>query len=63
MNLFGRTVTVDLSVAPDTLSVEWFNPSTGETTAAGTVTGGANQDFTAPFSGDAVLYISSSGDF
>lgn len=62
MNLFGRTVLVDLSAASGTLSVEWFNPSTGETTAAGTVTGGANLDFTAPFSGAAVLYLSS-GDF
>jgi hypothetical protein len=55
--LFRRTATVDLSAASGTFSVEWFNPSTRETTVAGTVTGGANQDFTAPFPGDAVLYI------
>jgi hypothetical protein len=57
--LFRLTATVDLSAASGTLSVEWFNPSTGETTAAGTITGGANLDFTAPFSGDAVLYTHS----
>jgi len=53
----GGTVTVDLSAAKDALSVEWFNPSTGETTKATEVTGGAKLNLTAPFSGDAVLYI------
>jgi hypothetical protein len=57
--LYRLTVRVDLSAASGALSVEWFNPSTGEITAAGTITGGANQDFTAPFRGDAVLYIRS----
>jgi hypothetical protein len=50
-------VTVDLSATPGELSVEWFNPSTGETIAGGTVVGGASRSFTAPFSGDAVLYL------
>jgi hypothetical protein len=50
-------VTVDLSTTPGDLSVEWFNPSTGETMAGGTTTGGASRSFTAPFSGDAVLYL------
>jgi hypothetical protein len=57
--LFRLTTTVDLSAASGALSVEWFNPSTGATTAAGTIIGGANQNFTAPFRGDAVLYIRS----
>jgi hypothetical protein len=53
----GGSTTVDLSVASGTLDVEWYNPRTGEVTPAGTTTGGSNQNFTAPFSGDAVLHI------
>jgi hypothetical protein len=51
-----ETVKVDLSAASGTLSVEWFNPATGEIIAA-EATGGSIQEFAAPFSGDAVLYI------
>jgi hypothetical protein len=54
----GGSVTVNLSAASGQLSVEWLNPSTGTTSAGGTTTGGASHSFTAPFSGDAVLYIS-----
>jgi hypothetical protein len=54
----GSSVTVDLSAASGELSVEWFNPSTGEVFERGTTTGGASRSFTAPFRGDAVLYIS-----
>jgi hypothetical protein len=50
-------VTVDLSATPGELTVEWFNPGTGEITAGGTATGGAVRRFTAPFAGDAVLYL------
>jgi hypothetical protein len=53
----GGTVTVDLSATPGELSVEWFNPSTGETVAEGTLVGSASGPFIAPFSGNAVLYI------
>lgn len=53
----GGSVTVNLSATPGTLTVEWFNPSTGATTSGGTTTGGTNRSFTAPFGGDAVLYI------
>ena len=53
----GGTATVNLSAASGSLSVEWFNPATGVTTAAASVNGGATRSFTAPFSGDAVLYI------
>ncbi len=53
----GGTVTVDLSAASGALLVEWFNPTTGETVKGDETTGGAKRDFTAPFSGDAVLYI------
>lgn len=53
----GGTATVNLSATSGSLSVEWFNPATGVTTAAASVNGGATRSFTAPFSGDAVLYI------
>jgi hypothetical protein len=54
----GGSVTVDLSAAAGTLAVEWFNPSNGATTPANPTTGGASRSFTAPFRGDAVLYLS-----
>jgi collagenase-like protein with putative collagen-binding domain/uncharacterized protein DUF6298/Big-like domain-containing protein len=53
----GGTVTVDLSAASGSLTIEWFDPSTGQTTAGGTTPAGAVLPFTAPMSGDAVLYI------
>ncbi|MFC1717657.1 DUF6298 domain-containing protein [Candidatus Poribacteria bacterium] len=53
----GGNVTVDLSAASGTLAVEWFDPSTDETTSAEAIAGGGKQDLAAPFSGDAVLYI------
>jgi hypothetical protein len=37
--------------------VEWFSPSTGLATNGGAIFGGAQQSFTPPFSGDAVLYL------
>jgi hypothetical protein len=39
------------------LSVEWFNPQKGTTVDAPMVFGGDTQTFSAPFTGDAVLYI------
>jgi hypothetical protein len=53
----GGTFTVNLSATTRALNVEWFNPLTGGTTAGGAITGGSTKSFTAPFSGDAVLYI------
>src|SRR5260370_11583680 len=53
----GGTVTVNLSGTTRSLNVEWFKPATGAATAGGAITGGATKTFTAPFSGDAVLYI------
>lgn len=53
----GGNVTVDVSATAGELNSEWFNPETGETTNAGPVTGGASRAFTAPFAGDAVLYL------
>ena len=42
-----------------TYGVEWYNTATGVATATGTVNGGTKRSFTAPFSGDAVLYLKS----
>lgn len=50
-------VKVDLSGSPVELMVEWFNPANGTIIDGGKVQGGASQSFTAPFIGDAVLYI------
>jgi hypothetical protein len=46
-----------VNLTSGTYGMEWYNPSTGVASAAGTVNGGANRSFTAPFSGDAVLYL------
>ncbi|MGO8787106.1 MAG: putative collagen-binding domain-containing protein [Terriglobia bacterium] len=56
----GGPFTVNLSAMSTarTLAVEWFNPSTGTAIAAPPVPAGAPaQAFTAPFTGDAVLYL------
>ncbi len=58
---WNKTVTVDLSAAPGPLGLEWFNPRTGQTMDAGITTGGERRDFTAPFTGDAVLYLHPGG--
>ena len=52
---YGGTFTV--SLGSGTYSVEWFSPSTGLATNGGAIFGGAQQSFTPPFSGDAVLYL------
>jgi len=52
--------TVDLSAMPSsrTLTVEWFDPSSGATTTGDHVPAGSpSQSFTPPFTGDAVLYL------
>jgi hypothetical protein len=54
----GNKVTLDLSDATGTFSVEWFNPSTGDIKSGGTTAGGSLQTFTTPFGErDAVLYL------
>ena len=43
------------------LKFTWFNPASGKAISAGTVGGGSSsQDFTPPFTGDAVLYLADS---
>ncbi len=53
----NQTVGVDLSESSKTFRVEWFNPRTSETFSGGVRKGGSRQSFTAPFSADAVLYL------
>lgn len=56
----GGPFTVDLSAMPGSrsLSVEWFNPATGQAmTAKPVAAGSTTQTFTPPFSGDTVLYL------
>jgi hypothetical protein len=56
----GGSFTVDLSAMSSTrtLAVEWFNPATGTATPGESVPSGSSaQEFTPPFSGDAVLYL------
>lgn len=51
------SVSVDLSATFKNLKVEWFSPEQGTVMEGGVVKGGSIQSFTAPFGGDAVLYI------
>ena len=53
----GGAVTVDLRAAQGEMQVEWFSPSEGMVAATATTTGGTQQALSAPFTGDAVLYI------
>ena len=53
----GGNVTLDLSEVGGSLSVEWFNPTTGAMTPAAPVPGGPARTLTAPFGGDAVLFL------
>jgi hypothetical protein len=53
----GGEVAVDLSAVSGTFAVEWFNPETGEAISSEAIGGGEIEKLSAPFSGDAVLYI------
>ena len=53
----GGKATVDLSAVAGELAVEWFNPKTGKARKPTKTRGGAKREFTAPFGGDAVVYI------
>jgi hypothetical protein len=56
----GGSFNLDLSAMPKErkLSVEWFNPETGKVTIQSPVPAGSrSQEFTPPFTGDAVLYL------
>jgi hypothetical protein len=49
--------TVNLGRTSRTYQVEWLNPATGAKTAGRAVTGRGNVSFSAPFNGQAVLYL------
>jgi hypothetical protein len=53
----GGDVRVDLSGGTGTLTVEWFDPSEGQTADGGVVTAGQTVALNAPFGGPAVAYI------
>lgn len=57
LELVSCTVTVDLGQASRVWTVKWFNPRAGENTPGDPTTGSGLQSFTAPFRGDAVLYL------
>ena len=48
----GQPVTVDLKPLVDQVVVTWFDPRTGERTAAGEIDGGQVHEFAAPSSGE-----------
>lgn len=56
----GGKATIALAEATARFAVQWLDPSTGKTITGEPVTGGADREFTAPFSGDAVLSLSRS---
>ena len=53
----GDKVTVNLSNAVGTLKVQWLKPVEGTIIEGKRITGGRKQELIAPFSGDAILYI------
>jgi len=54
---FGGTYTLDLSGAKGKFNVQWYNPVNGTFAKRSTVQGGAKRTFTAPFAGEAALYV------
>ena len=50
-------VTVDVTDVASDLTVEWFDPANDKTLTDRAVTGGAKRRFTAPFTGEALLYL------
>ncbi len=53
----NESVTVDLSAVSGSVVIEWFNPRAGEIVPSQVAPGPARRVFTAPFAGDAVLYL------
>ena len=53
----GGVVSVDLSGGDGTFDAEWFNPNGGTFHSGERAVGGGRRSFTAPFEGDAVLYL------
>jgi hypothetical protein len=57
----SSSFSVNLASYSGSLDVEWFDPTTQQTTFGSPVSGGTSRTFHAPFNGDAVLYLSQSG--
>ena len=55
--LLKSKVTLDLSSHPAKFRAEWLDPCNGEIATGRSVDGGTKVSFTAPFRGDAVLYV------
>ena len=55
--LFKTHVTLDLSSHPAEFRVEWLNPRDGAVKMGDSIKGGTNVTLSAPFRGDAVLYL------
>jgi uncharacterized protein YjdB len=53
----GGSASVNLTSVSGTRTVEWLNPTSGQTIVGATVSGGGSRTITAPFSGAAVAYI------
>lgn len=53
----GGAVTLDLAAATGTFIAEWYDPRTGTFRAAPAASGGGRRSYTAPASGDWVLYL------
>ncbi len=53
----GGSVDLNLGAASGTLDVSWFDPRTGASTPAGTVSGGSSQSFSPPSGEDWVLQV------
>jgi len=53
----GGSVTIDLSAIRGDMSAEWLNPENGRVIDISSMAAGKVQSLTAPFKGDAVLYI------
>jgi hypothetical protein len=54
----GGEVTVDLSASAESFRVEWMHPIKGTIIHSEATAGGGKRVLKAPFSGDAVLYLS-----
>lgn len=55
--VFGTSNSFTLTAVPGTYTFEWFNPSTHAIIQTGIATVGGSQTFTAPFSGQSVLWL------
>lgn len=53
----GGYATIDLTDVNSKMKVQWIKPGDGTIISGKKIKGGKKQEFTAPFSGDAVLYI------